>query len=853
MKLTLRFGMGSAPRVARRSAPGAAMGLAPRVAVALLALLLTLGGRAQGISLAGQADDDRFTFYLNEEVLVRTDYSWQADGAYQGSYTLHMAGQTATTSLAIEVDPAGEWSRMSMETSKGPVTVTRADSTAEIAHEEARRVIPLAADAILFENFNPALMRIFVDAYDAQAGGNQEFPIFIVPQVALKASLERLEPVTRMLRGRDWVFERYRLALPGVDVTLFIDEQGRVVFGDVPAQHGAYVREGFEALMAPDQVDPLLSAPEHEVRVDSGVGIPMRDGVALATDIYRPEAPGRFPVILVRTPYKKEMNELQARFYARRGYVFAVQDCRGRFGSAGEWEPFVNEAADGYDTIEWLAVQPWSTGKVGMIGASYLGWVQWWAARECPAHLATIIPNVAPPDPFYNIPYDYGTFFLLGAIWWANVLESEATGDITGERMQAVNDADYAKHLRHLPVIEIDEKILGKKNPYWRTWIEHSTNDAYWEPANFLKHLGPLDIPVFHQSGWFDGDGIGAKLNYLAMRSHGHRNQKLTLGPWGHTDTATRSHGEIDFGPDAIVDLQRDYLRWMDRWLKGIENGIDREPLVSMFVMGSNQWVYGDTYPLPQTRFTPLYLDSQGQANTSGGDGRATFEAPAHGSPPDRFVYDPGDPTPAPRADFGSAEEQENGEEEGAAAAQDGATPDTLDVDDLRAKRKAHYGELLAAREDLLVYTSEPRKTPLTIAGPVSAVLWASSSAKDTDWFMRLSIRDQEGHIRNLTEGKLRARFRHSMEAPELLVPDRIYRYELDLWHTAITFMPGEQIVVEVASASFPVFSRNLNTGGHNEMESEYATARQTIHHDADRPSHVLLPVIEEFEMVNEP
>lgn len=816
----------------------------------LLALPVLLGAApAGGVSLAGHEDAGHFTFYLNEEVLVETDYTWSADGTYEGAYTLSMAGQTVTTTLSIDSDPQGEWTAVSMETPQGPVSVTRADSTAEITHNEKPRVVPLPDGTILFENFNPALMRLFVDAYDQEAGGEQEFPIFIVPQVTLKASVERISSETRVMQGRDWTFPRYRMGLPGVDVTLYLDEAGRVVFGDVPSQHGAYVREGFEALMAPEEVDPLLSAPEHEVLVEPGVMVPMRDGIALATDIYRPRAEGRFPVILVRTPYKKEMNELQARFYARRGYVFAVQDCRGRFASPGEWEPFVNEGQDGYDTIEYLAVQPWSNGKVGMIGASYLGWVQWWAARERPPHLAAIIPNVAPPDPFYNIPYEYGAFFLLGAIWWANVLESEATGDITGARMREVNDADYARHLRHLPVIEIDEKVLGKKNPYWRKWIEHPTNDEYWEPANFLRHLGPLDIPVFHQSGWFDGDGIGSKLNYLAMRSFGHRNQKLTLGPWGHTDTATREMGERDFGPNAIVDLQRDYLRWMDRWLKGIDNGIDREPLVSLFVMESNRWIHGDTYPLPETRFTRLYIGSDGHANTLDGDGRATFEAPGPESPPDHFVYDPGDPTPSPRADFGV----EPGEDEAADEAAEEAAPDTIDVEAIRAARKAHYAEILTEREDILVYESEPLTEPVTIAGPISAVLWAGSSAPDTDWFVRLSMRDTEGYLHNLTEGKLRARFRQSMAAPAPLVQGRIYRYELDLWQTGMTFRPGERLVVEVASASFPFFSRNLNTGGHNEMDTDYRPARQTIYHDAAHPSYVLLPVIPGFESPEEP
>jgi len=260
--------------------------------------------------------------------------------------------------------------------------------------------------------------------------------------------------------------------------------------------------------------------------------VPMRDGVKLATDIYLPLNVEKAPLILVRTPYKKEMSELQARYYARRGYAFAIQDTRGRFGSQGQWEPFVNEAKDGYDTIEWLAAQPWSNGKVGMIGASYLGWVQWFAASQHPPHLTTMIPNVSPPDPFHNMPYENGVLFLYGALQWATIVESEATADISGAAITNALDKKFGKLMNSLPVIDLDKAVLGKENRYWRNWIAHpSAQDKYWADTMFLDKLKDVNIPVFHQSGWYDGDGIGAKLNYLKMASYGHANQKLAIGP----------------------------------------------------------------------------------------------------------------------------------------------------------------------------------------------------------------------------------------------------------------------------------------------------------------------------------
>ena len=780
-------------------------------------------------------DEGRFTFYVNEEVLVRESFEWRTDGSFRSDYDLSMAGQTVHTTMRIKVNEKGLWTEISLETPRGPVEIVKEGNQAQITHEEEIKTVTLRKGTILFENFSPALMSQAIAAYNQEEGGKQTFPLFIIPAVVMDGSLERLETIEKTVLDKHQTFTLYRYGLPGVDVTVWADEENRVCLGEVPAQHGVYVRDGYEALRLKEEPDSLLSQPAYEVLVESNAKIPMRDGVKLTSDIYRPDAEGTFPVVLVRTPYKKEMNELQARYFARRGYIYAVQDCRGRFSSPGKWNPFFNEPQDGYDTIEWLAVQPWSNGRIGMIGGSYLGWVQWWAAREHPPHLVTIIPNVAPPDPYYNIPYEYGVFFLWGAIWWADVLEQEATADLSGKAFEKIMEKKYAKLLRHLPVIDLDEIVLGKKNKYWREWIQHPNNDEYWDRASFLEHLHELDIPVYHQSGWFDGDGIGSKLNYLAMAKHGHTHQKLVLGPWGHTAQATRrGPGDRDFGPNAIIDLERSYLRWLDRWLKGIENGIDKEPLVSLFVMGSNDWLHGDTYPLPETKFTRLYLASKGNASTSLGDGWLDTIPPSDTvAVSDSYIYDPGDPSPDPNFYFDP--EDMNEEEE---------TQQVRSVEEEREKRRGYYAKVNRERNDILVYDTPPLNESLSFAGPISAVLYASSSAQDTDWFMRLSEVDREGNILPLVHGMIRARYRNSFSKPELLEPEKIYEYHLDMWQTGITIPEGSKVRVEVTSASFPSFSRNLNTGKHNETETEYVTAKQTIYHDANHPSHVLLPVI---------
>jgi len=781
-------------------------------------------------TLARFEDQANFSLVMNEERLGSIQSTWKKDGSFESHAAISLAGQKAEVTTRIVPDADGRWRTITLESAVGTVTLKREGSSVTRTFKDKTTTWETREGVVIFENNSPALVSQAIRAYDRSKGGAQKLPLLVLPGAAVDVTLEAKETADHAIAGKDLTLTKFLYGLPGLDLFVWADSAAKVYLIEVPAQKAAFVREGYEALRKAEAADPALSSAKYEVAVDKSVAVPMRDGVKLVTDIYRPQGLEKAPVILVRTPYKKEMTELQARFYARRGYIYAVQDCRGRFGSGGVWEPFVNEAKDGYDTIEWLAKQPFSDGKVGMIGGSYLGWVQWWAASEHPPHLVTIIPNVAPPDPFYNVPYEYGAFFLQGAIWWADILESEATADISGVALSKIGEKKYSQLLRTLPVIDLDKSILGKENPYWRKWIQHPSNDEYWKPANFLDRLKEVNIPVFHQSGWFDGDGIGTKLNYLKMESYKHSSQKLTLGPWGHTDTAGRMIGDHDFGEKAIIDLQRDYLRWFDHWLKGVDNGIQKEPLVSLFVMGSNKWLHGQTYPLEVTKPQKLYLSSSGNANTAKGDGHLAFDQPSSNAQPDHFAYDPGDPTPDPRA---YEESEENAKK-------------TRSIEERKKEARAYHQKTIDERKDILVYATDPLAKPLTFAGPISAVLYAASSARDTDWFISLSEVDKDGKIFPLAIGKIRARFRKSMSAPQLLKPGEVNEYTLDLWHTGITIPAGSRLRIEVASALFPFFSRNLNTGGHNETETQYVTAQQTIYHSQKYPSHILLPVIPE-------
>lgn len=767
-------------------------------------------------------DSGSFKLYLKGTVVATASNSLDRNGNYKRKMIMSMAGQTVEYQMSVVPDAQGNWEIMDVvNPAFGKIHVKREGDRAQYTLKGKMKDIKLPDDYILFDDYGMIYESLMLRKYDMKNKGNQVFKRFRIPESfpgdVIDVEVEYLGEESRTVKDEQWTFLKFRVKTFGVVSVYWADRDCKIYMTETKAVQSVGIREGFEEMMFPEEADPLLSKPEFEVARETMM-LPMRDEVKLATDVYFPKTQmGKFPVILIRTPYKKESSELDGKYYASRGYVVAIQDVRGRYASEGEWEPFVHEGEDGFDTIEWLAAQEWSNGKVGMIGGSYLGWVQFWAAVQKPPHLVTIIPNVVPPDPFYNFPYEHGSFFILAALWWAEMVEREAGSDLTMRKFFEIGSRDYEKDLDHLPVIDIDLNIFGKKNRYWREWIKHNVNDSYWERANYLDKLKDLNIPVFLQSGWFDGDTMGSKLSYLRLKESSCKYIKLILGPWGHSDMPINLWGK-DLGEKGTVDLQSLYLRWFDYWLKEIENRILEEPLVELYAMNSNQWLKGDSYPLPQTEFTKLYLNSSEGANTLKGDGRLVWKMPENGKDYDAYTYDPGDPTPAWqfRASKGGRE---------------------------------RYEEITNERQDVLVFETKPFQEPLTIAGPMSAKLYASSSALDTDWFITIfAFSDDQGPIplgNPWGRGTIRARFRNSLSQPELLDPGKIYEYAIDLWHTGITLERGWRIRVEVTSAFFPFFSRNLNTGGHNEMETDFVKAEQKIYHSEEYPSHILLPVVD--------
>lgn len=768
-------------------------------------------------------DSGNFRLFIKGSEIGKIASSLDSAGHYDRVLRLEVGGQTAEMSMTVIPGTGGDWTRMVINNpALGKVIVSRVGKTAvyRMAGESHRVSIP--AEYVLFDDYGIIPESLVFLKYDLEKGGKQSFKRFRIPETfpgnELMVEIEFLHEESSRLNGETQTFRLFNWKAMGVNSTYWLDKDFRVILSDSSSEQAVCLREGFEDLMRLKNRGIQEKVPGKAAVVKKTEMIPMRDGIKLGTDLYFPDGDGPFAVILIRTPYKKEMSEIDGRYYARRGYVTAVQDVRGRFSSEGEWEPMVNEADDGYDTIEWLAAREWSTGKVGMIGGSYLGMVQLQAASRRPPHLVTIIPNVPPPDPFFNIPYEYGLFFTFGALWWAEAVETEATADLSMKKIYDINRRDYEKTLARLPVIDLDKDIFGRENAYWRRWIEHNVNDRYWERANYLEKLKNIEIPVFLQSGWFDGDGIGSKLAYLALKESKSPFVKLVLGPWGHTDQASNASTGRDMGKEAEINLQGMYDRWFDTWLRGEKNGILDEPRVQMYAIGSRRWLTGDTYPLRGTEFRKLFISSRKGAVTLKGDGKLTWMEPEGGLEFDAYTYDPGDPTPAWQF-----------------RAKDGG--------------KESYVKITNKRKDILVFESDSFTAPVNVVGPMSFKLYASSSARDTDWFVNvIAISDEDVPIplgNPWGRGGIRARFRNSSMMPELLEPDKVYEYTIDLWHTGITLGTGWRLRVEITSAYFPYFSRNLNTGGHNEMETHYVKARQRIYHSPEFPSHMILPVVE--------
>jgi putative CocE/NonD family hydrolase len=545
-----------------------------------------------------------------------------------------------------------------------------------------------------------------------------------------------------------------------------------------------------------------VSDSRYAVAEDTLVFMRTRDGARLASYIARPVSPGAFGVVLQRTPYERILHGA-GRWWASRGYIFVAQHVRGRDASDGDtFGDYDTDIRDGYDAVEWAARLPGANGRVGMIGHSDEGRLAWYAAVSAPPHLAALAPSAATGDPWRIAPYEDMVFSPVN-VAWACLMRART--------MQDIGDLDLAPALPHLPLADLPQRLGCGRVALWDRWLDHPTLDAYWRTRSVTSVIARVRAPVLQISGWYDDSRGPIDYTTALARVPGHPPLKLVMGPGAHRGIDFVAG---DFGPKARVDTRGLQLRWFDHWLLGRDNGAEREPMATLFVMGDDTWRHEPAWPLARAVPTRWYLASGGRANTSAGDG-VLDTVPPTGAAADTFTYDPGDPTPYP-----------------------------IDSRELETSLNEDFASLNRSRADVLVFTSAPLARPLEVTGPMSATLWAASDARDTDWNVMVIDVEPDGTARRVQDGVARARFRRGYDRPVPLTPGRVERYALDLWFTSRVFPPGHRLRVTVSSALFPKYDRNLNTGGSNERDSTFVPAHQRVLHDAAHPSFVTLPMV---------
>ena len=567
------------------------------------------------------------------------------------------------------------------------------------------------------------------------------------------------------------------------------------------------------------------------ILTEADVGVPMRDGARMEAHVFRPDAGGPFPAILHRTPYGRSKGGYER--YVRAGYAVVSMDSRGRYGSEGDWVPFTvantGDAEDGYDSVEWLAAQPWCDGRVGTLGASYDAWMQWQLARLRPPHLQAMCAYTIPLE---LTEVDWPGGFRPGRRikWWLTSMAPDLRRrrglpppHTPAEARRVWDEADgESPWVEYLPWLDLPRHLPPGLAEYARDWLEHPNR----RPWRLGEVHGEVEVPNLDFSGWYDHcNGSMRHLQLMQRRGRTERARsqtRLIAGPWNHPGLGSRAVAGVDFGPQARLDLPDLIVRWFDRWLKGVDNGVDREPAVRYFVMGGGgRWRSAETWPPAGTTPREYRLSSGGGAGF-GGSGRLSTggrQDGAEGAEADCFDYDPRDPVPTlwTKEWFTGPADRRQVEE----------------------------------RADILCYRTEPLAQAVEIAGYPEAVLFVSSSAPDTDFFARLvDEHPPEGEDRSsgraleVCYGVVRVRHRNSLDAEELLSPGEVVELRIQLGPTACRFEPGHRIRLEITSSDFPNHDRNHNTGKNDLADTELAVAANTVHHSDGRPSRLVLPVL---------
>ena len=598
---------------------------------------------------------------------------------------------------------------------------------------------------------------------------------------------------------------------------------------------------------------------EHDVTIHKNVMVAMRDGVKLAADIYFPSvggeiADGEFPVILERTPYDKSAPRqvTNMKYYARRGYVGVIQDVRGRFESEGEWYAFAKEAQDGFDTVQWLGVQPWSDGQVGTMGGSYAGSDQSALATMNPSHLSTMIVAVGASNYYHGSMRQNGALeqrFMVYAFRMA-MTSKEAIADpgLQAEIRKAFMD-DMPDIVRQLPLKE--GATVLRRLPSYEQWaidiLTHGEYDDYWKQRGYAideYYDEHADVPSLYLGGWYDSYARNTPLSYTKLSAIKKSQQVLLMGPWIHGAFEVTNAGDVDFGTEAHINVNDLRLAWFDHYMKGLHTEFADWSPVRIFTMGTGSqrmnkhdhdryldhggfWRSEPDWPLPGTVETPFYLRASG--GLSEGEPRED-ETTSTG-----YTFDPKDPVPTMGGGISAAESIVR-----AGAFDQRGRPDFFGCVDTQP---------LNMRRDILTFQTPELEEDKEVTGHVVMHLWASSSVVDTDFTAKLidvhppSADYPDGFAMNITDSIIRARYRNSWTEPELMEPGTPYKFEFHLYPTSNVFRRGHRIRLDISSSNWPRFDVNPNTGGPLGLEQRYEIAQQTIFHSPDHRSHIVLPL----------
>ncbi len=592
--------------------------------------------------------------------------------------------------------------------------------------------------------------------------------------------------------------------------------------GDSSTLHGS----AFLAVLAALASAPMVFSQEPPSRPSHAehqpdVGVPMRDGVVLRADILLPGAEGQFPALIYRTPYGKQFALQEYKTFEKavaRGYAVVVQDVRGRYASGGEFVAYQNEGRDGYDTIEWVAKQSWCDGNVGTFGLSYPGAVQWLAAVENPPHLKAMAPAMTFSTP-RNFFYSGGVFDGSWLDWtWMNIApdmrrRKNLAGPKTYEEAEETWKRKHERLQSFLPLRNLPD--LQDVAPFYYEWLAHPPADPWWEWAELRDKYGRVHAAVLNFSGWYDEaygpDGATTNFNGLLAARKGDKNSRTRtiIGPWTHGGQDKTRAGEREFGPSAAIDYDELILRWMDHYVRGVENGVDHEKSVRLFVMGKNVWRDEDAWPLARANAKTYYLLSE---SNSARFARLNQSSPDRPGSYNEFVSDPSHPLTDSYDAYG-----------------------------------AHDYRSLAGRKDVLVYDTDALLSDTEVTGPIHAEIYVSADTPDFDLWVRLLDIAPDGTAFNLMSpglDVLRASYRNEKLQPELLKPGEIYKLTLDRMLTSNVFRAGHHIRIQISGAFCPHFSRNLQSGQSEVTSSATCPAHVRIYHDPDHRSRIELPVI---------